>query len=428
MKQNGAHLRRIAVIGLGYVGLPVAVAMAAKFQSVTGYDRDSDRIRGLRQGRDTTGQFTAVALTESALHLTDDIADLTQADFYIVAVPTPIDAHKKPDLRALCAAAELVAAVLKIGDIVVFESTVYPGVTEDTCGPLLAAGSGLEQGVDFHLGYSPERINPGDPEHTLERVVKVIAADSKPTLDIVDAVYAAIATAGLHRAPSIQVAEAAKVIENVQRDLNIALMNELAIIFDALDLDTCAILEAAGTKWNFHSYTPGLVGGHCIGVDPYYLTTRAQAVGLTPKVILAGRETNDGMGAFVAAKLVKLLLRSGTSIRGARVAILGLAFKPNVADLRNSRVPAIIEELKDFGATVLVHDPLAAKADAKDTYGIELANASELVDIDAILLAIPHDGLADLARGLCAKGASILVDVMGAVEPAPGEPTVYWRL
>jgi UDP-N-acetyl-D-galactosamine dehydrogenase len=312
---------------------------------------------------------------------------------------------------------------------VVFESTVYPGVTEDICGPILASGSGLTQGTDFHLGYSPERINPGDPEHTLASIVKVISADDEATLDIIAEIYGAVVHAGLHRAPSIQVAEAAKVIENVQRDLNIALMNELAIIFDALGLDTRSVIEAAATKWNFHAYTPGLVGGHCIGVDPYYLTSRAEEVGLSPKVILAGRETNDNMGAFVAAKLVKLLLRAGTSIRGARVAILGLAFKPNVADLRNSRVPAMIEELSDFGADVLVHDPLVGPGDARKTYGIELASEQELGGVDAILLAIPHDGLDLVATRLCSEGTQLLVDVMGAVDQSSlPQETIYWRL
>jgi UDP-N-acetyl-D-glucosamine/UDP-N-acetyl-D-galactosamine dehydrogenase len=421
-------MRHIAVIGLGYVGLPVALALADKFPLVVGYDRDESKVDNLRRGLDSTAQFSVQEITASSLRITSSPAEIAAADFYIVAVPTPIDEAKKPDLRALRAAAELVAAVLKIGDIVSFESTVYPGVTEDICGPILEAGSSLRQGVDFHLAYSPERINPGDPEHTLDRVVKVISADSEEALDIVAAVYGEVASAGLHRAPSIQVAEAAKVIENVQRDLNIALMNELAIIFDALGLDTLAVLEAAATKWNFHAYTPGLVGGHCIGVDPYYLTTRAEEAGLTPKVILAGRETNDGMGAFVAAKLIKHLLKSGVSVRGARVAILGLAFKPNVPDLRNSQVPAIIEELVDFGASVLVHDPRVDAAEARTTYGIELTPACDLTNIDAVLLAIPHDGLADLARALCLSGAGILVDVMGVVTPAPAVPTIYWRL
>ena len=361
--------------------------------------------------------------------MTAEPADLRDADFYIVAVPTPIDADRKPDLSALLAATALVGALLKIGDIVVFESTVYPGVTRELCGPLLAANSNLRPGIDFHLGYSPERINPGDAEHTLAKVVKIVSGDTPESLEVIAGVYGKIVDAGLHRAPSIEVAEAAKVIENVQRDLNIALMNELAIIFDALGIDTRHVLEAAGTKWNFHPYSPGLVGGHCIGVDPYYLTDRAEQVGLSPKVILAGRETNDAMGAFVASKLVKLLLRAGVSVRGAKVAILGLAFKPNVADLRNSRVPAIVEELRDFGLEVCVHDTLVSAAAARAEYGIELASASELTGVDAVLVAIPHDGVEVLAANLCSRGAKVLVDVMGACcpEDLPGK-TVYWRL
>ena len=422
-------MRKIAVLGLGYVGLPVAAALAARFEGVIGFDRDGQRVDALGRGEDSTGQFTAQQLAALPMTLTAEAGDLTDANFYIIAVPTPIDGDRKPDLSALLAATELVGALLKIGDIVVFESTVYPGVTRDICGPILAANSNLQLGVDFHLGYSPERINPGDAEHTLAKVVKVVSGDTPASLDLIAGVYGQIVEAGIHRAPSIEVAEAAKVIENVQRDLNIALMNELAIIFDALGIDTRAVLEAAGTKWNFHAYTPGLVGGHCIGVDPYYLTDRAEQVGLSPKVILAGRETNDAMGAFVAAKLVKLLLRARVSVRGARVAILGLAFKPNVTDLRNSQVPAMVDELRDFGLEVCVHDALVSAESARREYGIELAQADELIGIDAVLVAIPHDGIEVLAANLCTRGAKVLVDVMGACcpEDLPGK-TTYWRL
>ena len=422
-------MRKIAVLGLGYVGLPVAAALSARYVGVIGFDRDGERVAALGRGEDSTGQFTAEQLGALPLTLTAEAADLTDADFYIVAVPTPIDSDRKPDLRALLAATELVGALLKIGDVVVFESTVYPGVTRDICGPVLAANSDLKPSVDFHLGYSPERINPGDAEHTLAKVVKIVSGDTPASLELIAGVYEQIVEAGIHRAPSIEVAEAAKVIENVQRDLNIALMNELAIIFDALDIDTRAVLEAAGTKWNFHAYTPGLVGGHCIGVDPYYLTDRAEQVGFSPKVILAGRETNDAMGAFVAAKLVKLLLRAGVSVRGAKVAILGLAFKPNVADLRNSRVPAMVEELHDFGLEVCVHDALVSSEAAQREYDIELLQAGELIGIDAVLVAIPHEGVEVLAANLCSRGAKVLVDVMGACcpEDLPGK-TTYWRL
>src|SRR4051794_16609386 len=328
--------RGFAVVGLGYVGLPVALALAKQFTPVIGFDISSRRLDELRNGRDVTGEVSETELRASRLMLSSDPDALDQASFFIVTVPTPIDSARHPDLSPLESACALIGPRLQKGSVVVFESTVYPGLTREVCGPLLAETSGLEQGVGFKLGYSPERINPGDKQHRLETIVKIVAGEDGETLERVAAVYGLIVEAGLHRASSIEVAEAAKVIENTQRDLNIALMNELAIIFDRLGISTKEVLEAAGTKWNFLPFTPGLVGGHCIGVDPYYLTARAEAVGYYPQVILSGRRINDGMGAFIAQRLVKMLIAAERSVKGARVGIVGLTFKEDVPDLRNS--------------------------------------------------------------------------------------------
>jgi UDP-N-acetyl-D-galactosamine dehydrogenase len=422
-------MRRIAVIGLGYVGLPVALAFARRFAGTIGFDVDRARIAALREGRDATGQVPGEELRRSSLQLSADPAELRAANLYVVTVPTPIDAQRRPDLAPLEAASRTVGAALAPGDLVVFESTVYPGVTEEICGPILARASGLVSGRDFKLGYSPERINPGDPEHRFERIAKVVAAEDEDALEELCRCYGAVVDAEIHRAPSIRVAEAAKVIENVQRDLNIALMNELAIIFDRLGIDTRAVLDAAATKWNFHRYRPGLVGGHCIGVDPYYLTSKAEEVGIHPQVILAGRRINDGMGAFVAARTIKLLSAAGRGPRGARVGVLGLAFKAGVADIRNSRVPDVVRELEDFGVEVRVHDPLADPAAARAEYGIELARADELTDLDAVVLAVAHDGLDRLAVALVAAGAAIVVDATGAAAlDGLRQDAVRWRL
>jgi len=420
---------RVAVVGLGYVGLPVAVAMGRAFPGAVGLDTDPERIALLRSGTDETGSFTAEELARARLTFTSDPRELRAADFFIVAVPTPIDDQRRPDLRALEAACLTVGRALAPGDIVVFESTVYPGVTEEFCGPILARESGLRAGRDFKLGYSPERINPGDREHTFENIVKVVAAQDEATLEIIADTYGAVVDAGVFRAESIQVAEAAKAIENVQRDLNIALMNELAIIFDRLGIETRAVLDAAATKWNFQRYHPGLVGGHCIGVDPYYLTTKAEAVGLHPQVILAGRRINDGMGAFVASKTVKLLIQAERNVHGARVALLGITFKPDVADTRNSLVPDIARELKDYGVQVLCHDPLADPVKVVAEYGIELVEADALAELDAVVLATPHRELVPLARRLCLDGAAVFVDVLSAVkkEEVP-DGVLDWRL
>src|SRR5712671_4418512 len=371
--------RGFAVIGLGYVGLPVALALARKCEPVIGFDISQQRIAALREGNDITGEVTRTALRETRLRLTDNPDTLAEASFLIVTVPTPIDAERRPDLGPLRSACSLIGPRLRRGSVVVFESTVYPGLTREVCGPLLAKASGLEQGVGFKLGYSPERINPGDKQHRLETIVKIVAGEDAETLERVAAVYGLIIEAGLYRASSIEVAEAAKVIENTQRDLNIALMNELAIIFDRIGIPTKEVLEAAATKWNFLPFTPGLVGGHCIGVDPYYLTARAEAAGYYPQVILSGRRINDGMGSFIAQRLVKR----------AKIGILGITFKEDVPDLRNSRVPDIIAELRDFGIAALVSDPLADPAEAKREYGVDLVPFDRLTGLDGLILAVP---------------------------------------
>jgi UDP-N-acetyl-D-galactosamine dehydrogenase len=366
-------MNQIAVIGLGYVGLPVALAIAKKFPNTVGFDINQEKIAALNQGIDSTGEVTSDELKNTSLKITCETIDLADCNFFIVAVPTPIDNNRVPDLTPLIKASESIGKVLKKGDVVVYESTVYPGVTEEICGAVLARVSDLRQGVDFKLGYSPERINPGDKTHTLEKIVKVVAGEDPQTLEQIASVYSAIVDAGVYRAQSIKVAEAAKVIENTQRDLNIALMNELAIICDHLNIRTRDVLAAAGTKWNFLPFTPGLVGGHCIGVDPYYLTAKAQQVGYYPQVILAGRRINDNMGQFLGNRLVKMFVEANITIKNARVGILGLTFKENVPDLRNSRVPDIIHELRQFGIEPLVHDSLAQNAHAVHEYGIQLS-------------------------------------------------------
>jgi UDP-N-acetyl-D-glucosamine/UDP-N-acetyl-D-galactosamine dehydrogenase len=423
---------RIAVVGLGYVGLPVALAFSRQFEHTIGFDVNVAKVAELRRGIDRSGEIDAATLAARNVTFTDDPEMLRDATFIVVAVPTPIDRNRRPDLAALRSASDLIGRVMRPGTVVVFESTVYPGVTEDVCGPILEQVSGLTRGRDFTLGYSPERINPGDTEHTLERIVKVVAGEDEATLERVASVYAAIVDAGVHRAPSIRVAEAAKVIENTQRDLNIALMNELALIFDRLDIRTSDVLAAAGTKWNFLPFRPGLVGGHCIGVDPYYLTSKAEEVGYHPQVILAGRRINDGMGAYVAQKLVKLLAPRGVALRDVRVGVLGLTFKENVTDLRNSRVPDIVAELTSFGVTALVHDPIADADEARREYGIELQPWEALADLDAVVLAVAHRSyparvLADVTRLLRADG--VVIDVKAALDPAALPMGLeYWSL
>ncbi|MCX7804630.1 MAG: nucleotide sugar dehydrogenase [Planctomycetota bacterium] len=414
-------MEKIAVTGMGYVGLPLALALARKFPGTVGYDCNESKIADLRKGKDRTGEHSEGEILGSGLTLTSNPRDMRGCTFFIVAVPTPVDAQKRPDLRAVIGASETVGKVLRRGSVVVYESTVYPGVTEEICGPVLERASGLRRGADFKLGYSPERINPGDREHTLERIVKVVAGEDAETLDRVAAVYSAVIPAGIHRAPSIKVAEAAKVIENTQRDLNIALMNELALIFDRMGLRTRDVLAAAATKWNFLPFKPGLVGGHCIGVDPYYLTSKAEELGYHPQVILAGRRINDGMGMFVAQKTVKLMGRNGRKIKGARVGILGVTFKENIRDVRNSRVPDIVAELKEFGAVSVVHDPMADPEEVEREYGFRTVGWKGLGRLDALILAVAHRQYLEMPVGrLLAplKPGGVVVDVKSALDPA----------
>ena len=423
----------VAVVGLGYVGLPLAVAFGKRRRTI-GYDRSRERVEAIGRGDDRSGEVDADELRAAkTLTVTADPAALREADFIVVAVPTPVDAARKPDMTLLVSASRTVGANLKRGATVVFESTVYPGATAAVCVPALEAASGMKWKRDFHVGYSPERINPGDREHTLARIVKVVSGDTPRTLDRVAALYGEIVTAGVHRAASIETAEAAKVIENTQRDLNIALMNVLSIIFDRLGLDTREVLRAAETKWNFLPFRPGLVGGHCIGVDPYYLTHRAEMAGYHPQVILAGRRINDGMAQFVADKAAQLLEGAGKMLRGAKINLLGLTFKENVTDLRNSKVADLRSILVAKGAEVHVHDPRADRAEAKHEYNISLEEWESLPRADVLVLAVAHrefrerpprDFLDKLAASSC------VLDLMGALdlEALRGAGCVCWRL
>ncbi|WP_343347855.1 Vi polysaccharide biosynthesis UDP-N-acetylglucosamine C-6 dehydrogenase TviB [Sphingomicrobium sp. XHP0239] len=379
-----------AVIGLGYVGLPLAVELG-KQRETLGFDINPDRIAALSEGRDATLEVEPDELAEAdRLRFSHDAGDLAEANFYIVTVPTPIDANRSPDLGPLLAASRTIGPHLRAGDVVVYESTVYPGCTEEDCVPVLEEKSGLKVNRDFFVGYSPERINPGDKEHRLPSIMKVTAGSTPEAAELIDKFYRSIITAGTHKAPSIRVAEAAKVIENTQRDLNIALVNELAILFDKMDIDTLAVLEAAGTKWNFLPFRPGLVGGHCIGVDPYYLTHKAEAIGHHPEIILAGRRLNDAMGAYAANRLVKEMLKRRMHVQGARILVLGLAFKENCPDVRNTRVVDVVRELEQFGAEVEIHDPWVEAADAERLYDVTMTEKPETGDYDAVILAVPH--------------------------------------
>jgi UDP-N-acetyl-D-galactosamine dehydrogenase len=423
----------VAVVGLGYVGLPLAVALGDHFK-VVGFDISRPRIEELQSGRDSTREVEPERLARARVEYTDDPARLAGAGVIVVAVPTPIDGNRKPDLRPVVGATVTVGTHMSKGSIIVYESTVYPGLTEEVCVPLLEEKSGLTCGRDFTVGYSPERINPGDKVHTLESIVKVVAGQDQPTADLLARFYASIVKAGVHRASSIKVAEAAKVIENTQRDLNIALMNELALIFDRMDIDTKEVLEAAGTKWNFLPFRPGLVGGHCIGVDPYYLTFKAESIGFHPQVILAGRRINDGMGKFIAEKAIKAMIDAGCLIKGARVGLLGLTFKEDVPDLRNSRVEDIIHELSDYQVDVLVHDPLADMHEAKEEYGVDLVPLAELRQLDALVLAVSHAEFAQLDASRIAAmfkdpASGIVIDVKGFLDrEALSRKFKYWRL
>ena len=426
-----SNSRKIAVVGLGYVGLPVAVAFARAGTAVIGFDINPDRIRELQDGYDRTREIATDDLRHATLTLTSDTAALAAADFFIVTVPTPIDDARRPDLTALLRASETVGRALKPGDVVVYESTVYPGATEEDCVPVLEEMSKLRVGRDFGVGYSPERINPGDRQHRFETIRKVVSAQNPETLDIVAAVYGSVVTAGIHKAPSIKVAEAAKVIENTQRDINIALMNELSAICNLLGIDTTDVLTAAQTKWNFLPFTPGLVGGHCIGVDPFYLTHRAERAGYHPEIILAGRRINDGVGQRVARECLRRLMSNGASDRS--VAVLGLTFKENVPDIRNSKVVDIVRELQSFGAKVQISDPLASADEVWHEYNIRLTPQTELAPAEAVVLAVPHDAYLQQGWALLASllqgGNGIVIDVKSRLDrTSRPEGIDLWRL
>lgn len=425
--------RTVSVIGLGYVGLPVAVAFGKEAKTI-GFDINTARIEELQSHFDRTGEVTKEELSIANIIYSSDIDQLILANFHIIAVPTPINNAKQPDMSLLINASISVGKALKKGDIVVYESTVYPGATEEECLPVLERESGLICGIDFKIGYSPERINPGDKEHTFTKIKKVVAGQDAETLDIIATTYERVVTAGVHRAPSIMVAEAAKVIENTQRDLNIALMNELALIFDRLGIDTGEVLKAAGSKWNFLPFRPGLVGGHCIGVDPYYLTHKAEKIGYIPQVILAGRRINDGMGKFIAQRTIKEMIHAGHCISGSTVTVLGLTFKENCPDLRNSKVVDIIRELNEYGIVVQVHDPLADPSEALREYGISLADQGELKPAAAVVAAVAHEPYLNWSErelsSLLIANHPVLIDVKGIFDTialqAAGIRT--WRL
>lgn len=411
--------RNISVVGLGYVGLPVAVAFGNEARTI-GFDINPTRIAELQRNHDRTGEVTSVELLATDILYTASIDQLKQADFHIIAVPTPINDANQPDLSLLISASVAVGKALKKGDIVVYESTVYPGATEEDCLPVLERESGLVCGRDFKIGYSPERINPGDKEHTFTKIKKVVSGQDAESLEIIARTYERVVTAGVHRAPSIMVAEAAKVIENTQRDLNIALMNELALIFDIMGIDTGDVLKAAGSKWNFLPFKPGLVGGHCIGVDPYYLTHKAEKIGYIPQVILAGRRINDSTGKFIAQRTIKEMILAGHHISGSTVTVLGLTFKENCPDLRNSKVVDIIRELEEYGITVQVHDPLADPDEALREYGISLVRLANLKPATALIFAVAHDDYLcwTVLELLILLGENpVLIDVKGTFNP-----------
>ena len=424
---------KVAVVGLGYVGLPLAVHFGEKFNTI-GFDLKTSIVENCAKKEDPTGEVCREAFMRATrFSATSDPAMLNDADYIIVAVPTPIDQARQPDLGPVKDATLTVGRHMKKGAIVIFESTVYPGVTEELCVPILEQESGLKWMTDFHVGYSPERINPGDKEHTLTQIIKVVSGDDEETLDKVAALYESIVTVGVHRTATIKEAEAAKVIENTQRDLNIALMNELALIFDRLGIDTKNVLEAAGSKWNFLKFSPGLVGGHCIGVDPYYLTFKAESQGYHPEVILAGRRINDNMGRFVVEKTVKMMIRSSQNIKNARVGVLGLTFKEDCPDLRNTRVIDIVSELEDFGAEVRVHDPVADIDEARNYYGVDLRPWEDMTDLGALIIAVPHQQYREMAVSdfiACLNAKGCLVDVKSMLDLHAVHQTGinFWRL
>lgn len=428
----------LSLIGLGYVGLPIAVAFARKVD-VVGFDLNESKIANYRAGIDPTREVGDDAIKNSTVRFTSNEKDLRQARFHIVAVPTPVHEDRTPDLTPIEGASKILGRNLLPGSVVVYESTVYPGVTEEVCVPILERESGLKCGVDFKVGYSPERINPGDKEHRLESIVKIVSGMDEETLDLVAQVYELVVCAGVHRAPTIKVAEAAKVIENSQRDVNIAFMNELSIIFNKMDIDAKSVLEAAGTKWNFLRFYPGLVGGHCIGVDPYYLTYKAEALGYHSQVILAGRRINDGMGKYVAENCVKSLIKAGKHVKNARVAILGFTFKENCPDARNSKVFDIVKELREYGIEPIVADPVADAEETAREYGVRFVEVDQIKKMDAVLLAVAHREFADYDKTKIdamfddqaqQETKKILIDVKGIFNRKEYEEAgyVYWRL
>ena len=423
---------QLAVIGLGYVGLPIALEFARQLR-VIGFDINAGRIAQMQQAIDPSGELAASAFAGTDITFTDSLEVLRQARFFIVAVPTPIDEHAQPDLRPLLGASASVGKVLKRGDVVVFESTVYPGCTEEDCIPVMEKHSGLSfAGGDFTVGYSPERINPGDKEHTLRRIVKVVSGSDPATLDLVARVYELVVDAGVHRASSIRVAEAAKIIENTQRDVNIALMNELSMIFDRMSINTYEVLEAAGTKWNFLKFSPGLVGGHCIGVDPYYLTYKAKELGYDAKVILSGRTTNDNMGAYIARKTVQMMIKRGKDVAKSRVLVMGATFKENVEDIRNSKVADVIQELKNFSVNVDIVDPHASSSELHHEYGFRLTAPDQIRrDYDAVIVAVSHQPYLQHDEAYfesITADQAVLVDIKGLYRRQPFEQLHYWSL
>lgn len=424
---------KLSLVGLGYVGMPIAVAFAKKI-NVVGYDLNAAKIDLYKSGIDPTKEVGDEAIKNTTVEFTADASKLREAKFHIVAVPTPVYDDHMPDLTPVEGASRILGQNLTKGSIIVFESTVYPGVTEEVCVPILEKESGLKCGVDFKVGYSPERINPGDKVHRLETIKKIVSGMDEETLDVVAKVYELVVAAGVHRAPSIKVAEAAKVIENSQRDINIAFMNELSIIFNKLGIDTKSVLEAAGTKWNFLKFYPGLVGGHCIGVDPYYLTYKAEIMGYHSQVILAGRRINDDMGKYVAENVVKNLIKSEKPVKNAKVAILGFTFKENCPDTRNSKVFDIVKELREYGIDPAIADPTADAAEAKHLYGVEFTDISKIKDMDAVVLAVAHDAFAKFTMAdmdkFYGKGQKVLVDVKGLFDRNAYEKAGYnyWRL
>ena len=425
--------KSVAIMGLGYVGLPLAVSLAKHFD-VIGFDIKEARVKALKAGHDSTNEVDDTSLAQSTVHFTSNASDLSRAGVIIVAVPTPIDSHRSPDLRPVIGASKTVGQYLSKGTVVCYESTVYPGVTEDICVPLLEEASHLHFGTDFTVGYSPERINPGDKVHRLETICKIVSGSDAPSCELLAQVYGSVVTAGIHRASSIKVAEAAKVIENTQRDINIALMNELAIIFNKMGIDTLEVLEAAGSKWNFLPFRPGLVGGHCIGVDPYYLTFKAEEIGCHPEVILAGRRINDNMGKYVAEMCVKRLIQHEKTVRGARIGILGFTFKENVPDTRNTRVIDIVRELQEYGTQPLVYDPVADMDDAKREYQINLCPLEDLQNLDALIVAVAHHDFEKLSvKQIAAMFASppvIVMDIKGFLDQQACRSAGFdlWRL